>query len=259
MRINFFIIGVQKGGTTALDSYLRRHPNIQMANIKEAHFFDNDALDWSNPDYAALHRRFNWKSKNIKLRGEATPIYSYWPQSLQRLRQYNASAKLLMSLRHPALRAYSQWRMEKGRNSETLSFSAAIGECGRRRVNESPNGVHRVFSYLERGFYAPQISNALELFPKEHILFFRTDQLWNEASATLDRIQTFLGVDLALNVTRCYISPEHTLGVTEISDNSMRARLDAVFADDIRQTMALTGLDLADWLDARYREPMRPE
>jgi hypothetical protein len=39
MKVNFLIAGTQKGGTTALDSYLREHPEICMADAKEVHFF----------------------------------------------------------------------------------------------------------------------------------------------------------------------------------------------------------------------------
>lgn len=43
--VDFFIAGVQKGGTTALDAMLRAHPALQMAARKEVHFFDKDGLD----------------------------------------------------------------------------------------------------------------------------------------------------------------------------------------------------------------------
>src|SRR6476661_6425498 len=151
---DFFIIGVQKGGTTALDRFLRKHSQVQMAKVKELHFFDDDSLNWERPDYTRLHEAFDWEAPNPVMRGEATPIYSYWPNSIQRLRNYNRNAKLILSLRHPSFRAYSHWRMEVSRGAENLSFSAAIKPAGRQRVSQSTNGVHRVYSYVERGFYA---------------------------------------------------------------------------------------------------------
>jgi hypothetical protein len=42
MKVNFFIIGTQKGGTTALNCFLSRVDGIQMSNPKEIHFFDNN-------------------------------------------------------------------------------------------------------------------------------------------------------------------------------------------------------------------------
>lgn len=154
MLVDFFIVGTQKGGTSALDNYLRSYSGLQMANVKEVHFFDDDALDWSNPDYTRLHQSFSWGSSDSSIRGEATPIYTYWPNALRRLHRYNPHAKLIMGLRHPSFRAYSHWRMEAKRGTDVFTFPDAIRERGRRRVDEAPNGVHRVFSYLERGYYA---------------------------------------------------------------------------------------------------------
>ena len=102
MLVDFFIAGVQKGGTTALDYFLRQHPSVEMAGRKEVHFFDDEALDWSRPDYELLHRFFAWERDNV-LRGEATPIYSYWPGSIERIHRYNPKAKIVVGLRHPSL------------------------------------------------------------------------------------------------------------------------------------------------------------
>src|SRR6185503_6418815 len=114
-RVDFFVAGVQKGGTTALDAMLRRHPAIQMArlngkDVKEVHFFDDESIDWSAPDYGKLHRHYDWSESRV--RGEATPIYLYWPNALKRLLAYNPNVKLIILLRHPIHRAFSQWQME---------------------------------------------------------------------------------------------------------------------------------------------------
>ena len=54
-RIDFIIAGVQKGGTTALHTFLSQHPQIFLPQRKELHFFDNERLKWSCPDYTSLH------------------------------------------------------------------------------------------------------------------------------------------------------------------------------------------------------------
>jgi hypothetical protein len=179
MLVNFFIAGVQKGGTTALDRYLRQHQKIQMAAVKEIHFFDDDSVNWKNSDYTRLHQAFKNDAGSC-LRGEATPIYTYWPASLDRIKYYNRDAKFIVALRHPSLRAYSHWKMEVGRGSDTLPFCEAIGWKARQRVRTAPHGVHRVFSYVERGFYSTQIERLLGLFPRKQVIFFRTDRLWSD-------------------------------------------------------------------------------
>ncbi|MDP8916351.1 MAG: hypothetical protein M3M95_03950 [Pseudomonadota bacterium] len=57
-QVSFLVAGVQKGGTTALFSYLDEHPGLNMAPEKEVHFFDDETVDWVRPDYRAFHVRF---------------------------------------------------------------------------------------------------------------------------------------------------------------------------------------------------------
>lgn len=254
--IDFFIIGVQKGGTTALHRYLQMHPAIQMPQVKELQHFNNERLDWSTPNADILNVHFDWSAKN-ELRGEATPIYIYWPSALSRLKRYNSDAKLIVVLRHPTFRAFSHWRMEAERKAESLTFEEAISDAGRARVAASPGGVHRVYSYIERGFYADQIERLFALFPRNQIFFLRTDELWSNVSLTLTRTETFLNVENILGsiTEHRYIAPVDGSNHPPMALHS-RQELDRLFADDIRRTGELTGLDLRDWLDPEYREPM---
>jgi hypothetical protein len=253
--IDFFVAGVQKAGTTALDRYLRGHPDIQMAKVKEVHYFDDETIDWSRPDYAVLHSEFSSESAH-KLRGEATPIYTYWPSSLERIQRYNSAAKIIVGLRHPSFRAYSHWRMEAKRGLDTLPFREAIDWPARDRVAGGPYGVHRVFSYVERGFYSSQIDRLLQLFPRKQVMFYRTDQLWSNLDQVLEQVQSFLGVQSKLRVNRTYIVPEDTWKPEEIHPAD-RLVLDQLFAGDIQRTSERAGISLTDWLDPNYSEPMR--
>ncbi len=49
-KVSFLVAGVQKGGTSALFDYLREMPGIQMPDVKEAHFFDDESIDWAAAD-----------------------------------------------------------------------------------------------------------------------------------------------------------------------------------------------------------------
>ncbi len=252
-RVNFFIAGMQKAGTTALDFLLRRHPGIQMALAKEPHHFDDDSRDWEAPDHAPLHAQFDWARPGL-VRGEATPIYTFWPGSLERIKAYNPEAKIVVGLRHPSLRAFSHWRMEVKRGDETLPFAEALRR--RARADCSADFARRHFTYFERGLYAHQVADVLRLFPREQLLFYRTDRLWDEPAAVLDALHRFLGVEpVALGWAgyRGSLRP----GECSAMPDALRRLLDAMFADDIRRTAALTGIDLGDWLDPAYREPMQ--
>ncbi|MFD2497992.1 sulfotransferase [Rhizorhabdus histidinilytica] len=173
---------------------MRELPDIQMPVVKEAHFFDEEqGVDWSDPDYSAYHALF---TADDRLRGEATPIYLYWPNALERIVRYNPAAKIILLFRDPIQRAWSHWKMEYAKRKETEPFAWCIRE-GRERVatgDPTAPGHHRVFSYVERGFYGAQVERLLALFPREQCLLLRSEELRQEPQATLGTVCRFLGV-----------------------------------------------------------------
>lgn len=262
-RVDFFIAGVQKAGTTALDKMLRGVPGIQMAwdyernqALKEIHFFDDDdGVDWAAPNYMRLHSYFDWKI--AATRGEATPISTYWPHALERIHACNPLAKLVIAFRHPTHRAFSHWCMEVDRGHETLSFAEAI-RGGRQRVLESPRGAHRVFSYVERGRYDVQIDHALSIFPRRQIHFLRADRSFADPTRSLAEIAAFLGVAANVSDVRAeYIVPQEKNNPAPSLDGADKRLLDAEYWPGYDKLEALTGLDLSDWRDPAYEEPMR--
>ena len=191
-RVAFLVAGVQKGGTTALFRYLDDIPSLSMAPVKETHFFDDETgSDWSRPDYARYHAMF--PPADRRPWGEATPIYIYWPNCLERIKAYDPAMKLVLLFRDPVQRAWSQWKMEFARGWESEPFAWAI-RAGRARVDSPENpGFHRIFSYVERGFYGGQLQRVFELFPREQVLLLLSDELKADPDATLARVCRFVG------------------------------------------------------------------
>jgi hypothetical protein len=150
--VDFVICGTQKGGTSALDTYLRGHPEICMADRKEVHFFDNEEY-FSNdkPDYSKYLSWFS-PNKSHKILGEATPIYMYWNDSPKRIWEYNPNMKLIVILRNPIERAYSHWNMDRSRHADNLSFWETI-QKEKKRCSDALPKQQRRYSYIERGFY----------------------------------------------------------------------------------------------------------
>ena len=255
-KVNFFVIGAQKAGTTALERFLRQHLDIQMGRHKELHFFDNETLDWTNPDYSKLDAAYDWSRTGV-LRGEATPIYMYWPNSLERLKAYNPHARLIVMLRHPVMRAHSHWKMEVAKGKDDFSFRLAVSDAGRMRVKIAPNQCHRVYSYVERGFYSDQIARIYSLFPLANVLFLRTEDLWQDLPGTLNEVASFLGVSGRRfgQINSEYIVPLQP-GEADPIPRVEQERLTELFDEDILDTSLLTGLNLDHWRDPNYAEPM---
>lgn len=191
-RIDFIVIGAQKAGTTALYDYLTEEPAITLSKVKEVHFFDDETQDWDAPDYGAYHAQFDWDRP--ALRGEATPIYVYWPDSLERIARYNPAARLILLLRDPVERAWSHWRMEYARGVETRPFSWCVRQGRHRLFEGEPWGVDREFSYVERGFYGEQVERLFGLFPREQVLIRTAEELRRDPDAVLGAVNAFLGL-----------------------------------------------------------------
>ena len=192
-RVDFLVAGAQKAGTTALFDYLSELPELELPPVKEAHFFDDEEhVDWSAPDYGPYHALF---SNPARLWGEATPIYLYWPNALERIRAYNQAMKLILLFRDPIERAWSHWKMEYARGKETEPFAWCIRE-GRARMAEAEPypGFHRVYSYVERGFYGRQLARVLQLFPRDQLLILHSEDLKRDATSTIATVSRFLGV-----------------------------------------------------------------
>lgn len=240
-RVDFLIVGAQKAGTTALFDYLAEIPAFELPAVKEAHFFDDEeAVDWAAPDYARYHALF---ADSARLWGEATPIYIYWPNALERIRAYNPAIKLIFLVRDPIERAWSHWKMEYARGKETEPFAWCIRDGRARMADGTPYpGFHRVYSYIERGFYGRQLARALDLFPREQLLLLGSHTLKHDPTAAIGRICAFLGASppsepLAHKTSR----PAATIDYPATLSDSDVTFLQRQFADEMARFRLLSG------------------
>jgi hypothetical protein len=175
--VNLFVVGIQKSGTTTLGSFLAEHPELLRGDAQEIHFFDDEDVDWDEPNYDHFHERFPMRT-SPGAPFDVSPIYFFWPPAMPRIRSYNPDAQMVILFRDPIERGWSHWRMEAARGREHLPFSEAIREGRARLPADKPTAPEwRVASYVERGFYAQQLERALGLFPREQLLFLKTSGL----------------------------------------------------------------------------------
>jgi len=245
-KIDFLIVGTQKGGTSALDKYIREHPEIGMAKRKELHFFDNEKVfSKSKIDYSEYECQFDFTS-NKKVYGEATPIYIYWEPSCRRIWEYNSNIKLIFILRNPVTRAFSHWNMEFDRNADEKDFSFAINK-EEQRTKEALPLQHRVYSYIDRGFYSEQIRRYKRYFSDEQMLFIKYEEFKNNQKNVLCRIFDFLGVN----------SESYSFSFKEVHNRKKHSTLSEEdkhflinkFEDDIRQVQKMLNWNCSDWLE----------
>eukprot|EP00924_Labyrinthula_sp_SR-Ha-C_P001217 snap_masked-scaffold_7-processed-gene-17.23-mRNA-1 protein AED:0.00 eAED:0.00 QI:494/1/1/1/0.62/0.55/9/39/464 len=127
-------MGAQKGGTTALHSYLLVHPNLEgiSSQQKELHLYDTDSAWMSNKHFMLFS---SYKSGNRKffeghLTFESTPSYMASPDSCKRM---NASlppfTKFIFVHRDPVDRLWSEIKMKSRRVSAQFQFINQLAAC----------------------------------------------------------------------------------------------------------------------------------
>lgn len=246
--VDFSIAGFERCGTTTLDDYLREHPQIGMGSRKEVHFFDSDALFAAeDPDYRLYHRYFDG-SPRLAVRGDATPVYGTWPGAYKRMQRYNPAMRLILLMRNPIDRAYSDWNMSRLNGGEPLSFSEAIrapqetlrtGLPAYRRKTDSP-----WFGYAQRGLYAKQLEHLWQYFPRQQTLALKAEKMYRDHQETFDLVCAFLDVSPhRLSAPRRLNSREYaeSIGAED------RSYLLSMFEADTSALESLLGWDCSDW------------
>ena len=98
-RVNLFIIGVNKAGSSWLYYLLNNHPQIFMSEVKEQYYFNKEYPDGLK-DY---HANFPF-NEDYKYFGEATPTYYRSEQTAKNIKEYSPDAKILAIVRNPIKR-----------------------------------------------------------------------------------------------------------------------------------------------------------
>ena len=169
----FLVIGAMKAGTSSLHSYLSEHPEICMSQTKELNFF-NTSLNWN--------RGIDWyKSQfdaNYEVRGEASPNYSKWEGTAERVYSILPKAKLIYLLRDPICRFESQC-------NHTQKDPNEIVENLKRGVDSE------IFS---NGLYFKWFKEYNTYYNKNDILVLKSEDLRHAKEEVLLQIFSFLNV-----------------------------------------------------------------
>jgi len=200
---DFLIIGVQKGGTSSLYSYLTDHPQVASAFKKELHYFDSDKFGKGEGWYRSNFPPPTSENGHRVITGEASPYYLYHPLAPQRAAQVVPNARLIALLRNPVDRAYSDYNHRLNDGVETLSFEEAIeaeedrigGEKERMLAEEGYSSAsHRRHSYLARGVYVDQIREWHNHFDPDQLLVLKSEDFFKNTRKMMQLVCDFLGL-----------------------------------------------------------------
>ena len=186
---NVILVGVNKGGTRALITYLDLHPEVVTA-ISEV-------------DYFGLHygRGEEWYKNQMppsmpgQLTMEKSPKYYETAEAPQRIHAMNESMKILLVVRDPVDRSVSHWQ-HSCRNVRKLGFDAAFCQAYESSgVLKNDGDVDPNCEYINRSSYAKFIENWTRFFPLRTQLHVVDGQkLVSDPVSELRKVETFLGL-----------------------------------------------------------------
>jgi len=171
------IIGAQKAGTTSLFDYLKVHPDIAVADVKEVNYFSfkyERGLDWYSNNFDT--------SRSIAL--DASPQYLHEPKVAERLAKDVPDAFLVCVLRDPIERALSNYRfnLSRGLQNPDHSFSEVL---------KTPFGEE---TYLRKGLYSEQLARFAEHKQRNRLMLINFGCIKERPVFVLAKICEFVGI-----------------------------------------------------------------
>ncbi len=198
---DLFVIGAQKAGTTSLHHYLDQHPQVQMSKVKEPSFFS--WMDWAKTSTGegSVRDRKTYEllfegAEELRARfqgraavGESSTDYLYAPGAPDRVADLVPEARIVVLLRQPAERAWSNWKHARREAREPLPFEEALA-AEQERITE---GWGPMWHYAAKSRYAPQLERWQRRFPDLHVAL--TEDLDADSVAVCQQIFGFLGIE----------------------------------------------------------------
>lgn len=250
-RVTFAIIGVMKGGTTALWHMLAARPEVVVARKKELDFWNRHPLRRAPAPIAARAYEAAFPTNgDVACVGEASPDYLFDPTAVSRLAGYNPAMRVIVMLRDPVMRAYAHWNHYNEKRRDPRPFAEAV-EAELAAAAEVPGAGRGSAApgnrgYLARSAYSGQLAHLFKTVPGAQVLLLKTEisrhqpeQAWRDTAA-------FLGLAADPLPERYRF---HQRSYTQPIEANLRAALIRHFARDIDAVEAATGWDVSDWRD----------
>jgi hypothetical protein len=203
----FFIVGHEKSGTTALYEILRRHPEIFMPDLKEPRFFMRDAATETTGAGVRPHTLEGYLSlfaaaSSGQRVGEASPQYIRSPDAVRRIAEAQPQARIIALLREPTsfLRSYHLENLASAIESERDLRKAMALEQRRRQGESIPRGCEAPdrLLYSEHVQYATQLRRLHAAFGRERVLPLIYEDFRRDNTGVVGEVLRFLEVDDSL-------------------------------------------------------------
>jgi len=217
---NFFLVGAMKAATTSVATALDKHPDVFNCPIKEPNFFctDINQLDFQQnylnsmivdpDDFVEKNILFPVHAAHVKKKktyshlfesatgkvaiGEFSTSYLYSTEASKNIHEACPNSKIIIILRNPIERAFSEYLMNVRIGKETRSFSEAVEY---EVFNSNLRWGQKPGLYVEAGLYYEQVKRYLDLFRSDQVLILLHEDLCNDFAKIMTQICNHIGVE----------------------------------------------------------------
>lgn len=282
---HFVIVGAPKCGTTSLYNYLQQHPLIFMPANKEPRFFCNyDVTTFKfgtrqfHPDIVTSdteYRQLYADAPANTLCGEASTDYLSCVGSAKRIHAWNPACKIIIMLRDPIARAFSEYKHSLAGGFQNENFATSLKLESQRRAE----GYDPIFAHVCRGLYFNGVKSYLDIFGRDNVMVILAEDFDKSTSVTVESVFKFLDIaPIDINTSSRYNTDiihkkpkgirriatkllgrsivEKTFPAKSISRPELNKELSAeqykclktAFTNDVESLASLLSLDLKHWL-----------
>lgn len=211
-----FVIGATKSGSSSISAIVWDHP-AHVAPMKKEHMYlqklpefrsnyeKNSLVSTLWGQYYNGHAQYTklgfrkffplklsfWYRKYIvgqAFTSECDPFNFYCPTAMYRIKAICNTPKIIIVLREPVARAYSDWNMHRF-GGETKTFE----QC----IESELDGSEKKFRkrYLNQSYYLPHLKRWFDNFPSQQIFVIKAEEFFKHPDETAKNIYDFLELE----------------------------------------------------------------
>ncbi len=217
-KVELFVVGNSKSGTSALCDYLDQHPDLCLSDPKEPNYFADDFTHafpegafyrLSPSEYERCYERATPGQKLVD--GSACYLYSH--VAAQAIYDYNPDARIVAIFREPVdflLSYHLQMLRNVAAEGEVIRElgDALAAEADRKEGKRIPAGcrVPAMLFYRDRIRYAEQLQRFIDVFPSENIRVYLYDEFRSDNAAVVRDVYSLVGVEPDFHPSRTEVN-----------------------------------------------------
>ena len=197
MKINLFILGMQRGGTTSIFNLLKENKNISYTKIKETNLFSDKFFFNSNHNkhssfkinLSTLNSYLSIKT-NSKYLLESSVNHFYSKKAPKKIYDYNPGSKFIIIRRDPTQRIISHYYMDIRNNLNSLDLDQSI----KKELYEDIR-VGSDLGYLEMSYFKKYYNNWNQYFSRSNFLILDFKEFFYDSNS-IRKLENFLSIKI---------------------------------------------------------------